>query len=140
MCTKKHSFGYDFQICSYALISGQSKTKTISAQVLTFHTTKGGPLETLTHILKTGYIIYFVFVCVVIGRLKMMENYSVIFLPSDLALTAVANECNGENLSVASQLLGLLGISSHRYLVVVAVLSSGPNRISAVHLETMLVQ
>lgn len=77
---------------------------------------------------------------VVIGRLKMMEDYSVIFLPSGLALTAEANECNGENLSVVLQLLGLLGISSHRYLVVVAVLSPGPNRISAAHLEIILVQ
>ena len=47
----------------------------------------------------------------VIGRLKMMENDSIIFLPSALALTTVANEWDGESLSVILQLLGLLGIS-----------------------------
>lgn len=77
---------------------------------------------------------------VVIGKLKMMENYSVIFFPSGLAHTAVANECSGKNLSVVLQLLGVLGSHFHRYLVVVAVLPPGPNRISAAHLETISVQ
>lgn len=120
-------------------LSRWCKAKIIFAKVHIFHTTEGGALETLTHFLKTRYIIYFVFVHVVTDKLKMMENYSVIFLPSGLALTVVANECNGKNLSVVLQLLGLLGCSFHRYLVVV-VLSPRPNRISAVHLETILVQ
>lgn len=77
---------------------------------------------------------------VVIGRLKMVENYLVTFLPSGLALTAVANECDGGSLSVILQQLGLLGISFHRYLIVVAVLPPGPNRISDARLETVLVQ
>ena len=46
-----------------------------------------------------------------IGRLKMMENDSIIFLSSALALTTVANEWDGESLSVILQLLGLFGIS-----------------------------
>lgn len=61
--------------------------------------------------MKTRSIIYFAFVHVVIGRLKMMENDSIIFLPSALALTRVANEWDGESLSVILQLLGLFGIS-----------------------------
>lgn len=60
---------------------------------------------------KTRSIIYFAFVHVVIGRLKMVENYSIIFLPSALALTTVANQWEGESLSVILRLLGLLGIS-----------------------------
>lgn len=77
---------------------------------------------------------------VVIGKLEMMDNYSVIIsLPSGLAIIAVANECSGGRLSVILQLLGLLGISFHRYLIVVAVLPPGPTRISVAHPETVLV-
>lgn len=110
-CFQSSAFEWDFQISlKHSWFQGRVTQRLFLPKYMCFIQFK---VQLLKYTFYKNQIYYLFCFCTCSNwqTKKMMENYSVIFFPSGLALTVVANEWDGGSLSVILQLLRLLGIS-----------------------------